>query len=238
MLLRMNDSHGAVTQWALGHLAPAPDDHVLDIGCGGGATPGPPVRPAPGGPFDGGGLLRRLRGPLPPDQRRRCGQREAGGLGGLGGSPALWGRYLPQNRHGGELLLLAQSPGKPERGPPGAPARRGSSCWWPISTRRRACLRRPWKTSPGISFSTPPRRSLRPCSARRDLPRAGFTPKRAQTGFVWKGLNNRIFPGGMQKHSPCFPHVSSKISCDFPGCFLQDFLLLYLTFCGLSLIII
>ena len=38
MLLRMNDSHGAVTQWALGHLALAPDDHVLDIGCGGGAT--------------------------------------------------------------------------------------------------------------------------------------------------------------------------------------------------------
>lgn len=38
MLLRMNDSHGAVTQWALGHLALAPGDHVLDIGCGGGAT--------------------------------------------------------------------------------------------------------------------------------------------------------------------------------------------------------
>lgn len=38
MLLRMNDSHAAVTQWALGFLDIRESDHALDIGCGGGAT--------------------------------------------------------------------------------------------------------------------------------------------------------------------------------------------------------
>jgi len=38
MLLRMNDSHYAVTGWGLGHWSIAGDDRILDIGCGGGAT--------------------------------------------------------------------------------------------------------------------------------------------------------------------------------------------------------
>ena len=38
MLRRMNDSHAAVTQWALGFLAFQEQDQALDIGCGGGAT--------------------------------------------------------------------------------------------------------------------------------------------------------------------------------------------------------
>lgn len=38
MLERMNRSHAAVTNWALGFLALQPGMHVLDIGCGGGAT--------------------------------------------------------------------------------------------------------------------------------------------------------------------------------------------------------
>lgn len=38
MLLRMNESHFAVTGWALGHWPPKADDHILDIGCGGGAA--------------------------------------------------------------------------------------------------------------------------------------------------------------------------------------------------------
>lgn len=38
MLLRMNESHFAVTGWALGHWLPKTDDHILDIGCGGGMT--------------------------------------------------------------------------------------------------------------------------------------------------------------------------------------------------------
>lgn len=40
MLLRMNDSHAPVTQWALGFLSVQESDQVLDIGCGGGATLG------------------------------------------------------------------------------------------------------------------------------------------------------------------------------------------------------
>lgn len=38
MLARMNESHAAVTEWALGFFQMQPDDDVLDIGCGGGAT--------------------------------------------------------------------------------------------------------------------------------------------------------------------------------------------------------
>lgn len=38
MLLRMNESHFAVTGWALGHWELKESDTVLDIGCGGGAT--------------------------------------------------------------------------------------------------------------------------------------------------------------------------------------------------------
>lgn len=38
MLLRMNESHFAVTGWALGHWHFKENDTVLDIGCGGGAT--------------------------------------------------------------------------------------------------------------------------------------------------------------------------------------------------------
>ncbi len=38
MLLRMNDSHYAVTGWGLGYWSIAGDDRILDIGCGGGAT--------------------------------------------------------------------------------------------------------------------------------------------------------------------------------------------------------
>ncbi len=38
MLRRMNDSHYAVTGWALEHFSFSPDDCVLDIGCGGGET--------------------------------------------------------------------------------------------------------------------------------------------------------------------------------------------------------
>lgn len=38
MLLRMNESHFVVTGWALGHWSPKEDDHILDIGCGGGVT--------------------------------------------------------------------------------------------------------------------------------------------------------------------------------------------------------
>lgn len=38
MLRRMNDSHRAVTQWALDFFEFQEKDQVLDIGCGGGAT--------------------------------------------------------------------------------------------------------------------------------------------------------------------------------------------------------
>ena len=38
MLERMNDSHGAVTSWALEFFTFRGDEEVLDIGCGGGAT--------------------------------------------------------------------------------------------------------------------------------------------------------------------------------------------------------
>lgn len=38
MLTRMNESHFAVTGWALGFWQLDEDDRVLDIGCGGGAT--------------------------------------------------------------------------------------------------------------------------------------------------------------------------------------------------------
>ena len=38
MLRRMNESHSAVTEWALSFLAFEKQDQVLDIGCGGGAT--------------------------------------------------------------------------------------------------------------------------------------------------------------------------------------------------------
>lgn len=38
MLLRMNESHFAVTGWALGHWSPKENDCILDIGCGGGVT--------------------------------------------------------------------------------------------------------------------------------------------------------------------------------------------------------
>lgn len=38
MLLRMNESHAAVTQWALDFLEFQEGDCALDIGCGGGAT--------------------------------------------------------------------------------------------------------------------------------------------------------------------------------------------------------
>lgn len=38
MLKRMNESHAAVTEWALGFLTFAGQDQALDIGCGGGAT--------------------------------------------------------------------------------------------------------------------------------------------------------------------------------------------------------
>ena len=38
MLQRMNESHYAVTGWALGFLTFQEDNQVLDIGCGGGAT--------------------------------------------------------------------------------------------------------------------------------------------------------------------------------------------------------
>lgn len=38
MLLRMNESHSAVTEWALDFLDIQENDQVLDIGCGGGAT--------------------------------------------------------------------------------------------------------------------------------------------------------------------------------------------------------
>lgn len=38
MLQRMNESHSAVTEWALGFLDFGEEDEVLDIGCGGGAT--------------------------------------------------------------------------------------------------------------------------------------------------------------------------------------------------------
>ncbi len=38
MLSRMNRSHGPLTRWALTHLDIGDDDHILDIGCGGGAT--------------------------------------------------------------------------------------------------------------------------------------------------------------------------------------------------------
>ena len=40
MLERMNESHGAVTTWALGKFTFNGSDRVLDIGCGGGATLG------------------------------------------------------------------------------------------------------------------------------------------------------------------------------------------------------
>ena len=36
MLARMNESHAAVTEWALGFFQLQPDDDVLDIGCGAG----------------------------------------------------------------------------------------------------------------------------------------------------------------------------------------------------------
>lgn len=38
MLTRMNESHAKLTAWGLGLLSFAPDDTVLDIGCGGGNT--------------------------------------------------------------------------------------------------------------------------------------------------------------------------------------------------------
>ena len=38
MLRRMNESHGAVTQWALTFLKADGTDQILDIGCGGGAA--------------------------------------------------------------------------------------------------------------------------------------------------------------------------------------------------------
>ena len=38
MLQRMNESHAAVTQWALGFLNFGEEDRALDIGCGGGAA--------------------------------------------------------------------------------------------------------------------------------------------------------------------------------------------------------
>lgn len=38
MLLRMNDSHYAVTGWGLEHWQIRGDERILDIGCGGGAT--------------------------------------------------------------------------------------------------------------------------------------------------------------------------------------------------------
>ncbi len=38
MLRRMNDSHAALTQWALDFFRFQESDQVLDIGCGGGAT--------------------------------------------------------------------------------------------------------------------------------------------------------------------------------------------------------
>lgn len=38
MLRRMNESHSAVTEWALGFLDFGEADRVMDIGCGGGAT--------------------------------------------------------------------------------------------------------------------------------------------------------------------------------------------------------
>lgn len=38
MLQRMNNSHAAVTEWALAFLTFSDSDRVLDIGCGGGAT--------------------------------------------------------------------------------------------------------------------------------------------------------------------------------------------------------
>ncbi|MGN0194747.1 MAG: class I SAM-dependent methyltransferase [Pseudoramibacter sp.] len=37
MLSRMNESHGPLTQWGLSQLSFEGQDHVLDIGCGGGA---------------------------------------------------------------------------------------------------------------------------------------------------------------------------------------------------------
>ena len=40
MLQRMNESHAGVTGWALEFLHLEEDSHVLDIGCGGGATLG------------------------------------------------------------------------------------------------------------------------------------------------------------------------------------------------------
>ena len=39
MLRRMNESHYAVTGWALEHWKIRENDRILDIGCGGGATP-------------------------------------------------------------------------------------------------------------------------------------------------------------------------------------------------------
>ena len=38
MLLRMNDSHYAVTGWGLEHWQIRGNEQILDIGCGGGAT--------------------------------------------------------------------------------------------------------------------------------------------------------------------------------------------------------
>ena len=38
MLKRMNESHAPVTCWALEHWQIAPEEELLDIGCGGGAT--------------------------------------------------------------------------------------------------------------------------------------------------------------------------------------------------------
>lgn len=38
MLERMNASHADVTDWGLSHFEVAPDAHLLDVGCGGGAT--------------------------------------------------------------------------------------------------------------------------------------------------------------------------------------------------------
>ena len=47
MLARMNESHGPVTEWALGFLNPEGAGQILDIGCGGGATIGRLARLAP-----------------------------------------------------------------------------------------------------------------------------------------------------------------------------------------------
>ena len=49
MLSRMNESHGPVTEWALGFLKVDGARQLLDIGCGGGATMGRLARLVPEG---------------------------------------------------------------------------------------------------------------------------------------------------------------------------------------------